>query len=85
MAFALPRVNLLHPTQVKQPAKQAAFAATWEEAGIPATVEVHEIAGGIRHALATDPEQLKRTASELVTHYRQGFNATSAEMKGYPA
>jgi hypothetical protein len=81
MAFALPRVNLLHPTQVKQPAKQAAFAATWEEAGIPATVEVHEIAGGIRHALATDPEQLKRTASELVTHYRQGFNATSAGLK----
>ncbi len=75
MAFALPRVNLRHPAQTHQPTKQAAFAATWEAPGLPATVAVHEIAQWIRDALAGDPGQLRRTASELVVHYRQGFNA----------
>ncbi|MGH6627122.1 MAG: polysaccharide pyruvyl transferase family protein [Burkholderiaceae bacterium] len=78
MAFALPRVNLRHPAQTHEPTKQAAFAATWEAAGMPATVDVHEIAQGIRDALAPEPEQLRRTASELVMHYRQGFNAICA-------
>jgi hypothetical protein len=78
MAFALPRVNLRHPAQTHQPTRQAAFAATWEAAGIPATVDVHDIAQGIRHALAADAGQLQRTARELVTHYRQGFNAICA-------
>ncbi|MFD2270830.1 hypothetical protein ACFS07_06155 [Undibacterium arcticum] len=73
MAFALPRINLHHPAQATRPTKQAAFAATWEEAGTPATVEVYEIAHGIRHALAIDRAQLQHTARELVTRYRQGF------------
>ena len=81
MAFALPRINLRHPAQAKRPTKQAAFAATWEEAGMPATVEVHEIAQGIQHALATDPGQRQHTATELVTQYRQGFNAICAGLK----
>lgn len=78
MAFALPRVNLRHPAQTHQPTRQAAFAATWEAAGMPATADVHDLAQGIRHALAADPGQLQHTARELVAHYRQGFNAICA-------
>lgn len=78
MAFALPRINLRHPAQPMELTKQAAFAATWEEAGMPATAGVQEIAQVIRDALATDPEQLRRTAKELVGRYRQGFNAICA-------
>lgn len=81
MAFALPRINLIHPGQAKRPNKQAAFAATWEDAGMPATVEVHEIAQGIRRALSTDPGRLQQTAEELVAHYRKGFNAICAVLK----
>jgi hypothetical protein len=81
MAFALPRVNLRGPVSTSHPGKQAAFAATWEETSVPATVDVREIAEGIRHALALDPEQLQRTARRLVTQYRQGFDATCAGLK----
>ena len=81
MAFALPRINLIHTGQAKRPAKQAAFAATWEDVGMPTTVEVHEIAQGIRHALSTDRTQRLQTAKELVAHYRKGFNAVCAELK----
>ena len=81
MAFALPRVNLRNPASTNHPGKQAAFAATWEERSVPATVDVREIAEGIRHALAVDPEQLQRTARRLVVQYRQGFDATCAGLK----
>lgn len=74
MAFALPRVNLRHPASTNHPGKQAAFAVTWEDASVPATVDVREIAEGIRDALAVDPEQLQRTARRLVTQYREGFD-----------
>lgn len=80
MAFALPRINLRHPAQATRPTKQTAFAATWEQAGTPATVEVHEIADGIRDALAIDRAQLRHTATELVTRYRQGFNPIRARL-----
>lgn len=78
MAFALPRVNLRHPQATKHPGKQAAFAATWEEPGVPATVEVGDIAQGIGDALALDPAQLRRSARLLVTQYRQGFDSVRA-------
>ena len=81
MAFALPRVNLLHSAQATQPTKQAAYAATWEAPGMPATVEVHGIAQGISQALTADPKQLQHTARELATRYRQEFNATCAGLK----
>lgn len=76
MAFALPRVNLnlRRPVSTNHPGKQAAFAATWEDTSVPATVDVSEIAEGIRHALAVDPGQLQSTARRLVTQYRQGFD-----------
>jgi hypothetical protein len=78
MAFARPRINLVHSTQAAQPVKQAAFAATWEAAGMPITVEVRKIAQGIGDALAADPKQLQRTAKELAISYRRGFNAICA-------
>ena len=81
MAYALPRTNLIHPGQVGRMTKQAAYATTWDEAGMPATVEVHEIAQGISRALSTDRTQRLHTAIELVAHYRQGFNAICAELK----
>ena len=80
MAFALPRINLHHPARPTQPTKQTAFAATWEPAGMPATVEVHEIAHGIRDALAVDRVQLRRTARELVVRYRAGFDPICARL-----
>lgn len=80
MAFALPRMNLHHPAQATRATKQTAFAASWEQAGTPATVEVHEIADGIRDALAMDRAQLRHTARELVTRYRQGFNPIRARL-----
>lgn len=81
MAFALPRVNLDHPARATRPTKQTAFAATWEGAGIRATVEVHEIARGIRDALAIDKAQLQHTARELVTQYRHGFKPVCAKLR----
>lgn len=81
MAFALPRINLHHRAQATRPTKQTAFAATWEQAGTPATVAVDEIADGIRDALALDSAQLQHTARELVTCYRQGFNPICAGLK----
>lgn len=83
MAFAMPRISLIHPDPANRPAKQAAFAATWEKAGMPATAGVNEIAHGIRQALSVDPGQLQQIAGELVEHYRHGFDVICAELK-YP-
>ena len=48
---------------------------------MPGIVEVHQLAQGVLHALATDPGQRQQTASELVAEYRQGFAATLAALK----
>ncbi|MDO9165512.1 MAG: polysaccharide pyruvyl transferase family protein [Rhodoferax sp.] len=80
MAFALPRINLRHPALTHHASKQSAFAATWEETGVPGAVDVGDIAGGIQHALAVDPDQLRRTAARLVTQYRHGFEAMYAAL-----
>jgi polysaccharide pyruvyl transferase WcaK-like protein len=74
MAFALPRINVSHPAQAKQLTKQTVYAQTWEGVGMSASVEVHEIAQGIHQALAADPARLRCIASELATHYREGFS-----------
>ncbi|MFA6921428.1 MAG: polysaccharide pyruvyl transferase family protein [Gallionella sp.] len=79
MAFSLPRISLIHPGN--RPAKQAAYAATWEDADMPVTVEVHEIALGIRDALSTDRGRRLKIAGELTEHYRRGFKAIYAELK----
>jgi len=77
MAYALPRVNL-RATAAGPPGKQAAFAATWEEAHVPGTVAVNDLASGLQQALALDPARLQRTAQQLAARYRQGFATLSA-------
>ena len=75
MAFALPRVTLHHPTRAACPGKHAAYAATWEPAGVPVSVGVDRIARGIEDALAADPGRLRETADALAARYREGFDA----------
>lgn len=81
MAFALPRINLIHPGKIGQPTKQAAFADTWEETGMPATVAVNEIDRGICRALSASPRQLVHVAQTLVERYRNGFAAICASLE----
>lgn len=73
MAHGLPRVNLLHPSQVKLKTKQSAFAATWEDANMPGCVELHDIAHGMQCAMDANPEALKRKSKELADQYRRAF------------
>jgi hypothetical protein len=75
MAYALPRINLRPPAAPQQAAKQAAFAATWDEVNVPATVDVQQLAGAMQQALALPSSALQDTADRLVTQYRCGFEA----------
>ena len=79
-AFALPRVNVRKPTAAGHPSKQAAFAATWEDASRPAELELRDLADGIGTALGVDHEGLQHQARRLAGLYRQGFMAISAEL-----
>ncbi|HKT98094.1 MAG TPA: polysaccharide pyruvyl transferase family protein [Paraburkholderia sp.] len=73
MAFARPRINIVHVQEAMQPPKQAAFAATWEPARIAATANVHEIAEAIDAALSADTALLRHTADDLARRYRIAF------------
>jgi len=75
MAYALPRLNLRSPQATDARSKQAAFAATWEEAGTPGVVAVDALARDLQQALAVAPAAWQRTARRLVAQYRQGFDA----------
>lgn len=75
MAYALPRLNFVHPGQAPGAGKQAAYAATWEAPGAPRTVAVQELADGIGLALAFERAQREQTARELAAAYRRGFVA----------
>lgn len=81
IAFALPRVNLHHPMQAGRITKQTAFAAAWEERGMPVAVGVDGIAEGVRHALSIEPERLRHISTELAARYRQGCRALYAELE----
>lgn len=72
-AFALPRITLLHPNPASRPGKQAAYAATWEDEALPATVEVDRLADGIGVALSSDHALRLDVARELAARYRNGF------------
>jgi hypothetical protein len=74
-AFALPRVNLRPPASKGHSGKQAAYAATWDDAGLPAEVEPRDIAEAIYTALAVEPEGLRHQARRLARLYRKGFMA----------
>jgi hypothetical protein len=82
MAYALPRVNLLHDEDFARPCKQLAFAETWEVAiptrafnatHAPAAVRVGEIADGIDAALSVPSARLARLAVRLATLCRDAF------------
>ncbi len=72
MAFGLPRLNLVHDVQHS---KQASYASTWEDSGIPVAVQVPGIAQGMQEALATDAPRRMRKAAELAARYRHEFLA----------
>jgi len=75
MAFALPRVNLRHPSSKARSGKQAAFSATWDTPDMPASVDIDEVAEAIHVALSADRTRLERKARQLASQYRQGFDA----------
>lgn len=80
MTYALPRINLHPPGQTAPRSKQEAFAATWEQ-GIPAAVDLKDMAQGMHEAHSVSKEQLRRLAEEAVNAYRQGFTALCASIK----
>jgi len=75
MAFGLPRMNLRAPRYVEHRDKAAAFAQTWEPDGMPATIDVNDIARQLDSALSMDRAVLERRAADLAGAYRAGFGA----------
>lgn len=73
MSFALPRVNLIHPTQA--PGKLAAYSAAWEQHDMPTVVEAGAISTGIGDALNSDVQLRHQTAAQLASLYREEFAA----------
>ncbi len=80
MAYALPRINLRPPISMQQAAKQAAFAATWEDANVPTTVDVQHLAAAMQQALALPSSALQDTAERLAAQYRRGFEAMRTQL-----
>ncbi|MDO9188330.1 MAG: polysaccharide pyruvyl transferase family protein, partial [Sulfurimicrobium sp.] len=81
MAFALPRINLRHPSETSPQTKQEAYVTTWEEPGMPISVEVPCIDQGIREAMAADPAALRQKARALASRYRMEFEIIRAKLK----
>lgn len=75
MAFALPRVHLRPASPRESPGKQAAFAATWDDACLPDGVDLHDLANGVHQALGADKAALAHQAQWLAGCYRQAFSA----------
>ncbi|WP_321945484.1 polysaccharide pyruvyl transferase family protein [Paraburkholderia sp. J10-1] len=75
MAYALPRVNISHPDYSFGRSKHVAYVQTWEAAGIPGVVHPGNLADAVAHALASDCDALRETASALVRRYRKEFEA----------
>ena len=82
MAFARPRVNLRAPGPAGGADKVAAFAETWDEPALSASVDADRAAGGIGRALAADPALLRRRAAALVGDYRRGFEPIRRALSG---
>ncbi|WP_090309447.1 hypothetical protein [Pseudomonas linyingensis] len=76
ISYALPRLNLHRAA----PGKPAAYAATWEAAGLPLSVAVAEIAAGLDAALVASRRPLRELARALAARYREGFAALCAQM-----
>lgn len=69
MAHALPRVNLILAPRKLEISKQAAFAASWDLPQMPDVDEVHDLAQGVRLALAVDHGLLQQHAVKLVQQF----------------
>ncbi|CAG9212503.1 Polysaccharide pyruvyl transferase [Paraburkholderia tropica] len=76
MAFARPRVNLVHADENEPTPKQAAYAATWETHDMPATTTVEGLAQAVDQALRSDAALRQRTAADLAARYRRAFEHT---------
>ena len=81
MAFALPRLNLRHPSHPVGATKPSAFADTWEAPGTTTVAAVHEIADALQEAMAVKRDTLAQTAARLVAEYRAGFAALCMALK----
>ena len=81
MAYALPRVNFGHVVGTGTVSKQAAYAATWDEAGMPAEVDLCDIAAAVHLSLAAGHDQLRYTARRLPALCRRGFAEICAALK----
>ncbi len=57
-AFALPRLNIRRPGEQGHITKQAAYAATWEPAELPAVVGPDAVAAGIARSQSAAPDLL---------------------------
>lgn len=77
-AFGRPGLCLRDPDAIHPVSKQAAYAETWDESGLPAEVELRDIAEALRSALAVEEESLQRQSRRLATLYREGFRAARA-------
>ncbi|MEX3931947.1 polysaccharide pyruvyl transferase family protein [Paraburkholderia phymatum] len=80
MAFARPRINLLHDGDLVRPCKQTAFAETWEDADWPKAVSVSGLADGVNDALSVERNRLDQTAARLVTLYRNDFPTLASRL-----
>ncbi|SDD46390.1 Polysaccharide pyruvyl transferase [Cupriavidus sp. YR651] len=78
-AFGLPWLGLLRPGQDPDTSKQAAFWSTWGTAGAPAAVQVEAMADGVNQAMASDPVQRTRLASELVSACRASLQSAHGD------
>lgn len=81
MAYALPRINILAPAQLPELSKQAAYAASWDIDGMPATVAVADIACALDAALTVDRADLRAHAAQLVAQYRVDIAAMKSVLE----
>lgn len=79
-AYALPRINVRHPTPLDGPSKQTAFAGTWERIDLPGEVGVADIVRGVNDALHVEPDRLRHIAQSLTNTYRSGFERVAARL-----
>ncbi|WP_250455253.1 polysaccharide pyruvyl transferase family protein [Caballeronia sp. ATUFL_M2_KS44] len=71
MAYALPRVNIVHSDDTARIGKQAAYAQTWEIEDMPRTVRIDDLAAAMHDALDANLDALVHRARELAGMYRK--------------
>lgn len=71
MAYALPRVNIVHSDDTARIGKQAAYAQTWEIERMPRTVPIDDLAAAMHDALDANRDALGHRARELAGMYRK--------------